>query len=142
MDFGYLTLQTHSEHPGLILMTASVDKPALPNGEERHCNGATVRYVASFDDIHAAEMRVRMAMKRQELDTGLFRSNLPHVVAIAETLGLSFIRSYLDPDVSAEKAQQLCNEIDQLNERRQRIERRWDIIGWCGISLLAFNILF
>ena len=74
MKTGFLTLTTHSEHPGLV-RAQIFDKPPelkpLPDGSE-------IRYVARFRDGEAALMHVQNDMHAhlEDLENRIYRRSL------------------------------------------------------------------
>ncbi|MGF1642744.1 MAG: hypothetical protein ACFCUJ_03815, partial [Thiotrichales bacterium] len=69
---GYLAVQTHREHAGLVGV-ASLDQFPPANGGDS--DAVKTWFVVEFDDIEAARMHAHEALKRQSAGTNLFRTD-------------------------------------------------------------------
>ncbi|MBT3048860.1 MAG: hypothetical protein KME53_18030, partial [Candidatus Thiodiazotropha sp. (ex Clathrolucina costata)] len=74
MKTGYLTLETHPEHQGMVRVLV---KDELPNTQDGSY-GSHVRYIARFNDIEAGQMHLHNMMHNQlvDLDNHIYRIDL------------------------------------------------------------------
>lgn len=139
MKTGFLTLITHSDHPGLVRARIRNKLPELKRQED----GSEIRYVARFKDIDAGLMHVQNVMHSAlaDLEHRIYRVSLPQMIACVEADDLDHARIWMDPALSAEE----LAEIDRLTRQRKasqrRIDRIWQIVGWLGLLLLLLASL-
>lgn len=139
MKTGFLTLITHSDHPGLVRARIRNKLPELKRQED----GSEIRYVARFKDIDAGLMHVQNVMHSAlaDLEHRIYRVSLPRMIACVEADDLDHARIWMDPALSAEE----LAEIDRLTRQRKasqrRIDRIWQIVGWLGLLLLLLASL-
>lgn len=139
MKNGYLSIETHADHSGLIRILRDDTKPdaRLERGSARQ-----IRYIARFNDSEAGLMHTHEILKRRliDLDAQLYRTPLAQGIAAIESLGLNHQRVYLDPDL----AESIKSEIAALSERYRRRRRRKDaifqILGYIAVAILLFNL--
>lgn len=134
MRSGYVYLETHRDHPGLIRLLASEHRPAIgaTDGETR------VRYVAHFHDMDAGKMHAHEVLRRTLLDTNtsLYRATLADAMAAIEADGLSHRREWLDPSLGPAELERLGARADSLRNRQRLSNLLWRIVGAIGIALL------
>lgn len=130
---GYLYLQTHSQHPGLVRFLSASRSPTPEHAE----NGARIRYIARFQDIDAARMHVQNALHRRlvDLDARMYRTSLAQAIAVVEADNLSHKRTWIDPDLDPAE----LREANRLTVSRRARIRRWDRFWQAvGIFFLVF----
>lgn len=137
MEQGYLFVQTSRSHPGVVRVRMALDQPfpaANRNADTAIC------YVARFSDIDAARLHAFSGLRRHmlDVDSGLFRVNAIEAIAVIESIALSHVRVYLDPDISQQAGGQLGRRIDVLRRRKRRADRIWQTVGWVAAAWLAF----
>jgi hypothetical protein len=73
MKTGYLYLQTHPDHPGMVRFLTRDTMPDTDPASDSHA--PAIRYVARFSDIEAAQMHVQNSLHRQlvDIDTHMYR---------------------------------------------------------------------
>jgi len=131
---GYVYLETHRDHPGLVRLLASERPPdtGATDGETR------VRYVAHFLDMDAAKMHAHEVLRRMLLDinTSLYRATLADAMAAIEADGLNHRRQWLDPSLDPAELERLNARAKSLRNRRRLSNLLWRIVGGIGIALL------
>lgn len=139
VNAGYLSIETHEDHPGLLRLVLSGHSP---DPEPTLHRVRRIRYVARFNDREAGLMHTHEALKRHLLDpdTHLYRVSLERAIAAIESLGLSHRRIYLDPDLSAATRAQLDQFAARYRSRRQRLEAFFQTLGYIGVGILLFNL--
>ena len=97
---GYLYLQTHPEHPGLVRFLIAERNPDLNRADA----GAEIRYIARFNDVDAARMHVQNALHGRliDLDARIYRTGLAEAIAVVEADNLSHERIWIDPALDAQ----------------------------------------
>jgi len=141
MQSGYLAIETHLDHPGIVRLVLSTEPPDPQAGA--HVD-RRLRYVARFNDHEGALMHTHEILKRRLLDPDahLYRVPLERAIAATESLDLKHRRIYLDPDLSDET----CAAIESLAKGFRGQRRAWTVffqtLGYIGIGLLLFNLFF
>jgi hypothetical protein len=139
MNAGYLFLETHPSHPGLLRLQASTKVPRPPQGTA----GGEIRYIAEFQDLDTAYMRTQCALRSGliDLDSGLWRAELVQTMAIIESEILSHRRVWIDPALDDQQLRELDRKTDDQQRRRARFDRLWNRVGLLGIALLMVQIM-
>jgi len=140
MRAGFLYLQTHRDHPGLIRVLKAEHPPAL---EFKPDDPVAIRYIARFNDLDAARMHFHNAMPRRLVDVNasLYRTTLPEAIANIETCELRHQRFWIDPDLSEDELQRITTHSERQGRRHRRNEIIWRIIGALALLGLLFNML-
>ena len=83
MKTGYLVLETHPDHNGMIRARI---RDELPNTQDSEA-GSEIRYIASFDDIEASLMHLHNQLhhKLVDLDNRLYRTEVCHAISAVES---------------------------------------------------------
>jgi len=133
MDQGYLLLETHPEHPGLVHVRTSTQVSLTPP--------PNLRFAARFRDIDAALMHFHEGLRRRlvDLDARLYRADITEAIAIADAIDLEHRRVFIDPAIAGDP------RLDANLARRRSRHRRWDLIfngiGLAALALLLFRVL-
>ncbi len=136
---GYLYLQTHPEHPGLVRFLIAERSPDT----DRPDAGAAIRYIARFNDIDAARMHVQNALNRRliDLDARMYRTGLAEAIAVVEADNLSHERTWIDPDLDEQTLQRVEQLTAQGRARIRRWDRFWQAVGYFFIGFLLLRAL-
>lgn len=140
MQFGYLFVETHDNRPGVLRIGLSEQAPE-PDAVLAH--QPRIRYIARFNDSEAALMQTHELLKRRLLDadTHLYRAEPPLAIAAIESLDLKHGRMFLDPQLDAATQQALEQQAERFRQRKKRMDRFFQILGYIGIGLLLLHIL-
>lgn len=133
MDFGYLYLECDDKAPGTLYLRTNPE--AL--SPDSMADGHTLYYSAAFRDIDAAESLARMALKSFQVDFGVFEVEAAHAIAVIESLDVRAKRDYIDSDIEKAAGDAIAAESARREQRRERLNRIWNIVGWLGIGLLV-----
>ena len=139
MHSGYLFIETHPDHPGLIRLGDSRDEPAYPQGEM----GARVRYIAKYNDLRVAHMHVHEVLRHHlvDCDRGLYRVGLGTAMAAIEVGELRHVRKWIDPAIGKSECEHMRAEVAQLKAHRHRVERTWQWVGYVALGWLCLRLL-
>jgi hypothetical protein len=139
MKTGFLTLITHSEHPGLVRAQLRDELPELKSQQD----GGEIRYVARFRDGEAGLMHVQNAMHShlEDLENRIYQTPLGQMIACVEADGLEHERVWMDPALDEEELRQIDREVKKRKTRRKRGERAWQIAGYLALLLLLLSSL-
>ncbi|MCU7936528.1 MAG: hypothetical protein KZQ99_16900 [Candidatus Thiodiazotropha sp. (ex Dulcina madagascariensis)] len=137
MKTGYLTLETHPEHRGLVRVLV---KEELPNTQAASY-GSKIRYIARFDDIEAGQMHLHNLLHHTliDLDNHIYRIDLDWVIAAIEAVDLRHNRVWIDPSLSDSEKQVIDAQTAKLKLRHKRWNTFWLIVG--GFFVVLFFIL-
>jgi hypothetical protein len=139
MKRGFLYLQTHPEHPGLVRVLTQEKLPELagPNGETH------IRYVACFEDIEAGQMHLHNGMRRGlvDLENRIYRGELERMIACVEADDLDHSRVWIDPALSGEAVRNIEVLTARMRAGARRRDRIWQAVGIAAILLLLLNSL-
>lgn len=132
---GYLYLQTHPEHPGLVRFLAA----ARPPDPDRSEGGSKIRYIAHFNDIGAARMHVQNALHGRlvDLDARMYRTSLAQAIAVVEADNLKHERIWIDPGLDREEVQTLDRLTAYRRKRLRSYDRFWQGVGIFFLIYLA-----
>lgn len=141
MNNGYLCIDTHTDHPGLLRLLTSLHTPQLPHAQDT--GSEHISYVARFNDIEAAMMHTHTLLRRCLLDPDahLYRVSLAQAIAAIESLDLKHSRVYLDPDLDENQLAQISHATDTLTIRRKRRSRLIDAIGYLALGIILLQAL-
>jgi len=138
MKSGYLYLQTHAEHPGLVRCLVQDQMPSKTGKL-----GVEVRYIARFKDIDAAQMHLQNSLRGSLVDINehLYRVGLPQALAIVEADELSHERIWLDDSLDNE-ARELVQSLSDGYRQKYRIQNLvWQLVGGIALVLLLLGLL-
>lgn len=139
MDSGYIGVETHRQHPGIVRIVVS-DRPPPAGGSQT--DGALVRYAARFNDSAAALMHTHEILKRRliDVDTHLYRADEVLAIAAIESLGLSHRDVYIDPSIDEATKQAIERARQKLMKQRKHRDQLFTTLGYAGIGILLFNL--
>lgn len=142
MRRGYLFIETHPDHPGLVRLGVSalgeIGVPAeLPDWIVNA--GPNLVYAARFSDIDAARMHFHQACHQQlaDLDHHLYHLTPSEAVIAADALELPHRRVYLREDLSSESDL----EPSIASEHRRHRLHDW-LLNLIGILALILLFIF
>lgn len=139
MESGYLYLETHPDHPGLLHLVLAGIAPIPPKGAA----GGIIRYVARFNDGATAHMRVQSALRRRlvDIDAGIYRVELADAMAAIEAEELNHRRVWLDPDLDEVTLARMAEQAARRRQRRRTLNRVWQAVGAAGLVWLVLSFL-
>jgi len=137
---GYLSIETHDEHRGVIRFVLS---DRQPDPEPTLHSVRRIRYIARFNDCEAGLMHTHEILKRRLLDpdTHLYRVPMEQAIAAIESLGLRHRRIYLDSDFSADTKAHIEALAERYRARRRYQTAFFQTLGYIGVGILLFNLL-
>lgn len=137
MNAGYLSIETHPDHPGRVRLRLSPEPPDMATA-----GASQTRFVARYNDADAALMHVHESLRRNlvDIDSRLYRVELAHAIAAADAVALRHRVTYLDPQLDSEARAQIGAWGDRLRERRRRVEQLFRAVGYTAIGLLLLNL--
>lgn len=140
MKTGYLSIETHDEHRGVIRFVLS---DRQPDPEPTLHSARRIRYIARFNDCEAGLMHTHEILKRRLLDpdTHLYRVPMEQAIAAIESLGLRHRRIYLDSDFSADTKAHIEALTERYRDRRRYQTAFFQTLGYIGVGILLFNLL-
>jgi hypothetical protein len=135
MEPGYLYLETHSEHPGLV-RCLGLDRMPSTEGEA----GTGVRYVARFTDIDAALMHVQNSLRHSLVDINehLYRVDIATAVAAIEADELNHERVWMDDTLDGEE---LRSRTEDYRAKHRKQDAVWRAVGMIAVALLLLGLL-
>jgi len=138
---GFLAIETHRDRPGivrLVLSTEAPDPAPAAHADRR------LRYIARFNDREAALMHTHEILRRRliDLDTHLYRVPPERAIAAVESLDLKHRRTYLDSEFSDESRSAIASLAERLRSQRRAWATLFQTLGYIGIGILLFNMLF
>lgn len=138
MQSGYLYVETHDTHPGLVRLGMSEQMPDPREPGMRH-----VRHITRFNDVETAMMHAHELLRRrlEDLDSRLYRCDLFQAVAAVESLGLKHRRVYLDPNLDKDSLERIRILTRERVSSRRRRARFFQMIGYLAALLLLLQIL-
>ncbi len=146
MQDGYLLLETHPAHPGLVRLRASDATSGIPATAPRPGEGdrdaiAALRYAASFNDIDAALMHFHDGLRGclVDLNARLYRTSIGEAIAAAEAIELGHRRLYIDPDLADDP--DIAARIARLRRRNALRDRVFTGIGVAAVTLWVLTSL-
>ncbi|MES9991595.1 MAG: hypothetical protein ABW098_06540 [Candidatus Thiodiazotropha sp.] len=137
MKTGYLTLETHPEHQGMVRVHV---KDELPNTQDGSY-GSHVRYIARFNDIEAGQMHLHNMMHTHlvDLDNHIYRIELNQAIAAIEADDLNHTRVWMDPSLSDDDRSLIDQQTNRFRLRHKRWNRFWMIVG--GFFIVLFLVM-
>ncbi|MEJ2621716.1 MAG: hypothetical protein P8163_16100 [Candidatus Thiodiazotropha sp.] len=137
MKTGYLVLETHPDHVGMIRARI---RDELPNTQESEA-GSKIRYIARFDDIEAALMHLHNQLHNRllDLDSRLYKTEVSHAISVVESDDLGHQQVWIDPSIDAQTRAAIDVETAQLKRRHALWNRTWTIVG--SFFVLLFIVL-
>jgi len=141
MKTGYLYLQTHPDHPGMVRFLTRDKMPDLDPASGSH--EPAIRYVARFSDIEAAQMHVQNSLHRQlvDIDTHMYRVSLPEAMAVIESDGLKHERVWLDPSLGDRELGLMEQSARERRNKFRQSDRIWQGVGLLFVALLLLRVL-
>lgn len=135
MQPGYLYLETHSKHPGLV-RCLTLDRIPSTEGE----SGAGIRYIARFNDIDAAQMHVQNELRHSlvDIDEHLYRVDVATAVAAVEAEELRHERVWMDITLDNEE---LRSRTDDYVAKHKRQDTIWRWVGMIALGWLLLGLL-
>lgn len=134
---GYLCIETHPDHPGLIRLLSLDQPPQI--GEQ-----SQIRFVARFNDRDAALMHTHEILKRRLLDpdSHLYRTSIERAIAAIESLNLRHREIYADPAMPQQSRDEIALLTQRYLRRQQLKDNFFQVMGYLGLGLLLVNMLF
>lgn len=141
MKTGYLYLQTHPDHPGMVRFLIGDNTPEPDPVSGTH--DPAIRYIARFSDIEAAQMHVQNSLRRQlvDIDTHMYRTSLPEAMAVIESDDLKHERVWLDPSLGERELGLMEQSAKIRRSRLRRSDRIWQGVGLLFVALLLLRAL-
>jgi len=139
MQNGYVTIETHPEHPGQIRIITSEIKPEPPQGAD----GGTIRYIARFNDVEAARRHIHEVLKRncEDIDTRRYKTEIVQAIAAAESVELKHERTWMDPSLDADALAAIKEKVDKSHQRHRLVDHIARIVGAIAVALLIMRML-
>jgi len=139
MKSGYLYLETHAEHPGLVRCLTQDDMPSKTTGKP----GVDVRYIARFKDIEAAQMHLQSSLRGSlvDIDEHLYRVDLPQALAAVEADELSHERVWMDDSLDNEALQLVQSLSEEYRSKHRLQDLIWKLVGAVALILLLLGTL-
>ncbi len=136
MKTGYLVLETHPDHAGMIRARV---RDELPNTQESEA-GSEIRYIARFDDIEAGLMHFHNQLHNQlvDLDSRLYKTEVCHAISAVESDDLHHKQVWIDPGIDSRTRAAIDEETAQLKRRHALWNRTWMIVGGFFVLLFLF----
>ena len=134
MKSGFLTLETHADHAGLVRVKIWDQLPEL----KPQPDGSEIRYLARFRDIEAGRMHVQNMMHSSlvDLEDRVYRQKLDEMIACVEADNLDHSRVWIDPGLDQDEK----NHIEQLVEKHHS-EQKWVDLIWRGVGIAGIILL-
>ncbi len=139
MRVGFIVLETHPDHPGLMRVIKTTTAPNPPEGDD----GGTIRYVVRFNDVDAAQMHIHDTLRHhcEDIDAGRYRVELVEAVAAAESVELKHERIWIDHHLNAVTMEQINDQVDKLHQRHLRVDKIARVVGAIAVALLVLRFL-
>ncbi|MCU7930905.1 MAG: hypothetical protein KZQ90_08895 [Candidatus Thiodiazotropha sp. (ex Codakia rugifera)] len=136
MKTGYLTLETHPEHQGLVRVLIKDELPSTQAASP----GSAVRYIVRFNDIEAGQMHLHNVLHNAliDLDNHIYRADLKQMIAAVEADDLSHKRVWIDPSLSDREKEAIDAQTAKLKLRHKRRNTIWLLVGGFFIVLFFF----
>ncbi|MCB1802257.1 MAG: hypothetical protein KDI82_11265 [Gammaproteobacteria bacterium] len=141
MAAGYLTIETHSDHPAVVRLRVTERRP---EPEHAAAHTAQVRYISRFNDPLTATMHLHEILRRRLIDPDehMYRTDFITAIAALESIDLRHERIYLDPLLDDETCAEITRQTEEFVARRQRRDKVFQAMGFVGIAILLFNLFF
>jgi len=138
MKPGYLFLETHAEHPGMVRCLTQDQMPSTDGTA-----GTGVRYIARFKDIEAAQMHVHNSLRRSlvDIDEHLYRVDLAQALAVVEADELAHEQVWIDESLSGEERSRVESLSDGYRSKRRTQDLIWRSVGAVALVLLLLGLL-
>lgn len=136
MKSGYLYLETHVQHPGLL---RCLIKDRMPS-TEAHA-GIAVRYVARFHDVEAAQMHLQNWLRRAllDIDEHLYQADLATAMAVVDSDDLRHERLWIDPELTEQERLRFQSLSEAYRTRRRRQDAVWLLVGRLALIFLLLG---
>lgn len=137
MKTGFLTLETHPDHSGLVRVRIVDKMPTLST----QADGTEIRYVARFQDIEAGQMHVQNMMHRSlvNLEQRIYHRALAEMIACVEADELDHTRVWMDPAVEGSESHRIADLVVRHRRHQRRIDLIWQSVGIAGLILLLIT---
>jgi hypothetical protein len=141
MRQGYLSVETHPDHPDQVRIVPSERAPVPPDATAPDLHAARVRCVVRFEDLDVATMHAHTALRRRVVDIDDHRYRVDPVTAVAaiDAIGLRHQRIHLDPAVANDPA--LADSVEHLRARRRRRDAIWNGVGLTALIWLLVQAI-
>jgi hypothetical protein len=139
MKTGFLALETHPEHAGMVRVHILDKVPEL----SPQADGAEIRYVARFQDVEAGQMHVQNSMHGclVNLEQRIYRQSLSEMIACVEADDLDHARVWIDPAIGESESQRIANLVQRRQSHHRQINLIWQSVGIAGLILLVITNL-
>ncbi|MES9969024.1 MAG: hypothetical protein ABW092_03260 [Candidatus Thiodiazotropha sp.] len=137
MKTGYLTLETHPEHQGMVRVLV---KDELPNTQDGSY-GSHVRYIARFNDIDAGQMHLHNMLHTHlvDLNNHIYQIDLNQAIAAVEADDLNHKRVWIDPALNDDDRTLIDQQTNRFKLRHKRWNKIWLTVG--GLFVIYFFIM-
>ena len=137
----YIFVETSNAHPGLVRIGSSSELPSSDPvaGTDRH-----IWYIARFNDACTALMHAHQMLRHYlyDLENRIYRVDALTAVADIDSEALKHERIYLAPELDREDAREKMDGIIRKRcERREKVDRIWQIVGAIALLILCLNLL-
>lgn len=137
MKTGFLILETHPEHSGLVRVRRGDKVPELTSQRD----GTVIRYIARFQDVEAGQMHVQNVMHNRlmDLENRIYRSDLCEMIACIEADGLDHARVWMDPTITKPESERIESMVLLRRHRQKVVDLIWQTVGIIGLLLLLIT---
>ena len=141
MRQAYLCVETNTQSPHEVRLFLSDTEPKVEMGVDAQ---RTIRFCARFNDAEAALMHTHDTLRHQlvDIDGHIYRATVEEAIAAIDSVELRHNVAYADPNLSEDSRHEIEAREHSLHEQHSRRDRFFDVLGYIGIGLLLFNILF
>jgi hypothetical protein len=139
MTPGYIVIESHSQHPGLVRVANLACRPD-PDPGQHHTTRLHV--VVAFDDSEAGMLHLHESLKRRlvDADAHLYRTTPERAIAGLDAVELRHRVLYLDCDFTPEQRRHIADMTEACLRRRRRVRQAFDAVGYIAVGLLLFNL--
>ncbi|MET0010135.1 MAG: hypothetical protein ABW109_19915 [Candidatus Thiodiazotropha sp. 6PLUC4] len=137
MKTGYLVLETHPDHTGMIRARIRAELPNTQDSEE----GSTIRYIARFDDVEAALMHLHNELNHKlvDLDSRLYKADIAEAISAIQADELRHQQVWIDPSIDDQLIAKIEAQTTKLKKRHNIQNRIWMMVG--GFFVILFFVL-
>jgi hypothetical protein len=138
MDSGYLYLQTHADHPGMVRFLISDRLPSQGSNPPLR-----VSYIARFHDVESARMHVQNSLRHRliDIDEHLYRVDLIDAIAVVAADNLGHEEIWIDDALAAAEYDEIRSRTAILRDRQRRSDEIWQWIGTGALVFLLIGLL-
>lgn len=138
IEKGYLYLQTHKDHPGLVQLQSRKFTPPINQGEDEI---EKTWFAARFNDIEAAKMHAQKAMRKKLVDDNLYRMDMVHAIAAVDSVNLKHEAVFTDPSIPENELREISELTQTSLLRKKRLFKFGNLIGKLAIAYLVLQML-